>query len=91
MLILNPILGPMNDVLFCPKTVFWRGISNAIGDLVLYLLKEGVMMMTLKSDGVNWFEYLKTSCHTKFYSDFYTDPVNFSKVCGRDVRALGEI
>ena len=32
LLILDHILGPRNDILFCPKTVFRRDISNAICD-----------------------------------------------------------
>ena len=42
LLILENILGPRNDIFFCPKAVFRRDISNAICDLVLYLFKEGV-------------------------------------------------
>ena len=30
-------------------------------------------------------------CRRKFHSEFYREPGNFSKVCGRDVRAWGEI
>ena len=37
LLILDHILGPTNDIFFCPKAVFRRGISNAICDLVLYI------------------------------------------------------
>ena len=42
LLILDHILGPRNDIFFCPKAVFRKGISNTICDLVLYLFKEGV-------------------------------------------------
>ena len=40
--VLDHTLGPRNEIPFCPIVVFRRGISNAICDLVLYLLKEGV-------------------------------------------------
>ena len=40
--VLDHTLGPRNEILFCPILVFRRGISNAICDLVLHLLKEGV-------------------------------------------------
>ena len=40
--VLDHTLGPRNEILFCTIVVFHRGISNAICDLVLYLLKEGV-------------------------------------------------
>ena len=45
LLILDHILGPRNDILFWPKAVFRRGISNAICDLVLYLFEEGVKIL----------------------------------------------
>ena len=42
LLVLDHTLGLRNEILFCPIAIFRRAISNAICDLVLYLLKVGV-------------------------------------------------
>ena len=52
-------LGLQNEILFGLIAVFGRGISNAICDLVLYLLKEGVNISSTWII-VSWFQNLKT-------------------------------
>ena len=44
--VLDHILGLRNEMLFCPIVVFRRGISSAIYDLVLYILKKGVKLFS---------------------------------------------
>ena len=57
--ILDHILGPKKDKIFCPKFVFHRGMSNAICDLVLYLQNEGLNISWISSGTIR-FQYLKT-------------------------------
>ena len=57
-LVLVHILGPGKDVCY-PVLVFRRGISNAICDLVLYLLYGG-LKISLIYDGTIPLQYLKT-------------------------------
>ena len=58
-LVLVHILGPRKDKVRCPVLVFRRGISNAICDLVLYLLYGG-LKVSLIYDGAIPLQYLKT-------------------------------
>ena len=69
LLILDHILGPRNDIFFCPKAVFRRGISNAI--CVLYSIisiQRGCKYIV----EIGWCQlipiFINRSCSTKFYS-----------------------
>ena len=88
LLILAHILGPRNDILFCPKTVFRRDISNAICDHLWSIKRRCEYFVE-----IGWCQLIPRfrdcRCHTKFHSEFCREPVNFSKVYGRDLRAWG--
>ena len=57
--ILDHIFGSKKDKFFCPVFVFHRGMSNAIGDLVLYLQSECLNISWIYP-GTIPFQYLKT-------------------------------
>ena len=53
------IFGSKKDKVFCAAFVFRRGMSNAIYDLVLRLLNEGLNISWICHGGIP-FQYLKT-------------------------------
>ena len=54
------VFGPRKDKAYRYVLVFCKGISNAICDLVLCLLNEG-LNISLIYDGTMLFQYLKTA------------------------------
>ena len=89
--VLDHILVPRIEILFCPIVVFQRGISSAICYLVLYLFKSRCKNIFEIGCCQLILEFKSSGCSGNLHSVFYNEPFYFIKVYDRDVSARRKI
>ena len=65
--------GPINEVLFWPKLLLFKGISKVICDLVLYVFLEGTMRCSTSSFVGSHFIFFK------FFSPYILPELSFKQ------------